>query len=1263
MQNSRSRMVQAILVAVSLLGAAALRAQTAPVAQRITQAVNNQNLVTLRGNVHPLAQARFDRGPAPDTMQAPRMLLVLQRPPQQQAALDKFLVEQQSKSSPNFHQWLTPEQFGARFGPSAADIQTVTNWLTSEGFQVNQVSKGRAVIEFSGTAGQVRTAFHTQIHQYVVDGKTRWANSTDPKIPAALAPVIAGIDSLNNFPRKPQLQRLGTFTHSKATGETRPLFFYPAGTTGHYIGMGPGDFATIYNVLPLWTASTPIDGTGQDIAVVAETNINCQDVADFRTMFGLPYTPSATDPPCPSNFQRILNGPDPGIPDTGEEGEADLDAQWAGAIAKNATVKFVISETPTTIGAAGVDLSALYIVDNNLAGVLTDSYGQCEAFLGTSGNQFYYSIWEQAAAEGITVVVASGDSGSAGCDNPNTEVAAGDPTFWDTLGTQGVQPVGIAVSGIASTPYNVAIGGTDYDFTSALNLTDYWNTTNTAANTSTTGTTGMSAKSYIPETTWNDSCAQTGASIPCTDSSFQPDSGGGDLVAGSGGPSNCTSSTVGISSILCTAHYAKPAWQTGTGVPNDGARDLPDVSLFAGDGYNGTFYIFCQADQNTGTGSSTTSCDLNSPYTNFQGGGGTSFGAPAFGSIMALVNQKAGGRQGNANFVLYKLAAQTGASCTSNSAAVTNSNCIFYDTATGNNSVACVGGTAGCSKTTSGGYGFLASNAGSASPTPAFPTTAAYDQATGLGTVNVANLVNNWNTVSFTGTSTTLSLSPTTLTHGASVTVNIGVTPSSATGDVALIASQSTDPNLDSSNVGTFTLSGGAVSSNTTLLPGGTYDVVAHYYGNGTYGASDSAPVSVTVSKESSKTAINLMVFSGCAPSQISCSGTSTPYGSPYVLRVDVTNSAGQQCSSTSGIPCPSGTVTVTDNGSPLDDFIESSNGTTTLNEQGFLEDQPVQLPAGNHQLVAAYAGDNSYTSSTSPTNPISITKAATSTTVAASPSTNVSAGDNVTLTATVSTQSNSDVPPSGTVTFYNGSTAITGTPTYQGIPYNTSTGAYAEYQATLITSFQSSASITAKYNGDTNYLASAASPAVSVSVTATPADFTLTANPMSITIASAGQSGTSTITATTANQIAGTVNFACTPPASSYEITCAMSPTSAQITSTQNATSTLTVTTTAAHTVSGLAPGPKWFLPAAGSALLCLLALLLFDPRRRRKIAYGVASLGLLAALSVACGGGGTTPTIGRTDPGTPAGTYTVTVTGTSGTNVHTATVTVTVQ
>jgi hypothetical protein len=1223
--------------------------EAATVPARVMQPVDLENLVTLRGNTHPLARPEYDQGAAPDSLPAERILLVLQRAPEQETALRKLLDEQQIKSSPNYHMWLTPEEFGQQFGPADADIQAVTDWLTSQGFQVSRVAAGRTVIEFSGTAGQVRQAFHTEIHKFLVNGKEHWANASDPQIPAALKPVVAGFASLNNFPRKKMIHHLGTFSKSKATGQVKPLFNFPSSTCegGTCYALGPGDFATIYNVLPLWSASPAINGTGVTIGIVSDSNINIQDVADFRTMFGLPA----------NNPTIILNGPDPGILSPsieGDEDEADIDVQWTGAVATAATIDFVVSEdTETTYG---VDLSALYIIDNNIAAVMNSSYGDCEMALGAGALAFYYTLWEQGAAQGITINVAAGDSGSAGCDDSTTETAA---------------QYGLAVGGDATTPFNVAVGGTDFnDFNS---FSKYWSTTNNST----------SALSYIPESTWNDTCANTGSLAGCASG---VSSVGTDLIAGSGGPSNCAYPEIVSGGVECAESggiygIPKPAWQSGTGVPSDGVRDIPDVSLFSGDGYNNSFYIFCEMDANTGAGSSTSSCNLSSPYLDFQGGGGTSVSAQIFGALMALVNQKTGQRQGNANYVLYPLAALAASKseyCTSDAASVSNSSCIFYDIQVGNNSVACVAESYNCSNQTSSGYGILVNP--SATSQPAWLTTAGYDLATGLGTVNAANLVNDWSSVSFTASTTSLSISPTTITHGAQANFTVSVTPTSATGDVSLAGG----PPGGTLGIGPFTLgSGGTVSSSTVMLPGGSYGVTARYAGNGTYGSSESSAVQVTVNPENSKTSVELETTD--CNGNITSPVTTITYGqnitcsgfleSNYWLRMDVTNSSGNLCwNSTTGIPtyqCPTGTVKVTENGKALVDVAapadySTSPGVYTLNSQGFAEDNFVQLPGGSDSLSASYspspaAPNNSYSTSTG-TATITVAQAPTTIALTANPST-AKSGQSVTLTAVVSTTS-VGLAPSGAVQFQyapagGGSTPISITPTYtpvNGAGWPSTPMGFASLTATLTTSFTSTSSITANYVADSNYSASASSPQT-VTITTGAPDFSVVASPTSFNIASPGASGTTTISITPINGFNSNVSLSCAVPASMTGGSCSL----ANSTLTSTTTTTLTVDTTAPSTVIGQFNSPRWLAPLGGAVLAAFLLLLIPTKSRRLKLAFGALFLVLLAAAMVACGGSGGTTVV--TTSGTPVGSYTVTVKGTSSTLSSSVNVTVTVQ
>jgi subtilase family serine protease len=963
--------------------------QNSRVPARVTDTVDDTNRTMLRGNVHPMARAQFDRGAVADAQPVTRILLLLQRSAEQEAALRQLMEEQQSKNSPNYHAWLTPEDFGKRFGPADADVQAVTDWLNSHGFQNIKVAKGRTAVEFSGNVGQVRKAFATEIRQFNVKGEQHFANVSDPQIPAALAAVVRGIVALHNFRPKPQVHSLGTFQRNAKTGEVRPAFTF-TDVNGTFYAMAPADFATIYNIPAAAT------GAGQSIAIVGQSNINLQDVTDFRSIFGLPAY-------FPGQLNVILNGPDPGLV-SGDEGESDLDVEWAGAIAPAATIDFVVTQSSQTDATTGIDGSALYIIDNNIAPILSESYGSCESALGAAGNQFYNNLWQQAAAEGITVVISAGDNGAAGCDDPNAAASSG-----------------IAVSGLASTPYNVAMGGTDFDDTTTQ--ANFWNAANS-------GSAQVSAKGYIPETTWNDSCA--GVSITgCA--GLSSTSGLVNSVAGSGGPSSVYTGSL------------KPSWQNGLG---DGARDIPDVSLFSSDGgpvspqpRSKSFYIVCQSHQDiTGdTGCSLTKFTSTSPFHDFQAVGGTSAATPTFAGIVALVNQHVatGGnptpRQGNVNYVLYGLAKTASNVCNSSITSLPNA-CVFNDVVKGNVSVACVGGSANCSNTSTAAnqFGALATAKGGA--TIAFNSGTGYDLATGLGSVNVANLLTKWASPSLTGTTTALTLvGPPSSTIGASVTFTGTVAKASGTATptgLVLLEDQTTGVTITSVSLP----ASGAFTITTTLLPAAAtpYSLIAHYGGDGTFGASDSPAISMTVPKQTPNVVVSWVGATGA----ITTTPQNVAYGSNYILRVDVTNSSGTPCeNATSGVVsfvCPTGTVHLFQSaGTPLNDFPNAQNPTARnaapLNDRGFAEDQPIQLNAGSYSISATYTADaNSSFNSNASSNTlaVTITKATTTTAVVASVA-SVPSGGSATLTATVSSSSNSSAGPSGTVQFMNGTTAL----------------------------------------------------------------------------------------------------------------------------------------------------------------------------------------------------------------------------------------------
>ncbi len=1121
-----------IVFAFLLVSSAATFAQAPEV--RITQPIDEASLTTLKGNVHAMARSEFDRGVAPASLPMNRMTLVLRRGPDQEAALVALLDDQQDQSSPNFHKWLTPAEFGEKFGAAPQDIATITAWLESRGFQVNHVANSRLQIEFSGTAGQVQQAFHTAIHRYAVPSSTttgtvtedHWANSTDPQIPAALAPVVAGIATLHNFLKSPQhILSTEKFPFERKAGKAPEFTVVNNGETIHAVG--PGDLAVIYNANPLYSASPAIDGSGSTIAVVARSNISITDLNDFRTMFAL------NSP----NLNLVLNGPDPGNLGGGEEVEAILDASYSSALAQRAQVNFVISAS--TNSADGVDLSEMYIIDNNFGDVMTESFGGCELGV-TSGEASSISLLaQQAAAQGITYMVSTGDNGSAGCDDPNSPMAT----------------EGVSVNVLASSPYTVGVGGTMYNEGAASAA--YWNATNAEG--------FVSAKSYIPENVWNESCSVNSCGSNAN------------LAAGSGGVSTL---------------FAQPSWQSGVaGIPSPPTkRNLPDVSLTAA-GHDP--YLICIEG----------GCSNDT----LNGVAGTSASVQTFGGIMALVRQKVGARVGQADYVFYKLASkETLANCNGSAATpVPSTKCIFYDTTVGSNSVPGV-------------------------PPGDYNATVGYDLASGLGSVNITNLVNQWSTATFNPSVTTLTVNPTSFTHGASAAYNITVAPK--TGSPSFNNEQAALLSSTGAAVTDVLLSStGTAAGNTNTIPGGSTTLTAHYPGNGTLGASDSSAVAVTVAPEPSQVVTAVVNSSGSAV-------TSTTFGTPLTINVTV---KGQ-----SGFGIPTAGIVIEDDNLPVASFILGAAGTATTG--------PIQLMAGSNTITVHYVGDSSFLAGDATPVTVTIAKGQTTSTASASAST-IAPGASITLTANIATGTNAAFP-TGTVTFFSGATPV-GTAAFIN---NNPQGGQDNGSATLTTTRLPAGtnSITAQYSGDSNYLAST-SPAITVNVTLNP-DFAVSASPGAITVTSPGLSATSVITLTGSNGFSAATTFACSGLPS--KSACVFLP----ATVTGSGTTMLTVTTTAASFVLPAWPQHNpWTI--AGSALraitfsFALLILALQLRRRRWTFARSAVAVVMLAGLAACGGGGGSTPP--PVIPGTPTGTQTVTVTATSGTLTHTTTFTLTVN
>jgi subtilase family serine protease len=605
---------------------------------RILEPVDASRWSVSRGHLRASARPEFDQGELNPATRLGRVTMFFRRTPEQEAGLQSLLDQLQDRSSMNYHRWLSPEEFADRFGLSQGDVDKVAAWLRAQGLQIEQVSRSRTWVAFSGTAQQVKAALRTDLRRYAVRGETRFMMSREPSVPTAFADVVLGFRGLDDFRLKPRTSKLQRRFTSELSGN-------------HFLA--PGDLARIYNLTPLFSAG--IDGTGQTVAVAGQSAIDIADVQTFRSLSGLP----PNDPQIILVPSAITGDDDPEMVD-GDIDESYLDIEWVGAVARNATIKYVYSDNVLD--------AFFYIIDENLAPVISISYGACEDPDGdvegfTQGDaNFLASIAQEANAKGITIVAPAGDSGAADCD------------YRESIADQG-----LSVDLPGGLPYATSVGGTRFNEGTGI----YWGPATNNPNT---------ALSYIPETSWNDT-----------------DLPGVDGLAATGGGSSI--------------YFSKPSWQTGAGVPNDGARDVPDVSFNASANHDG--YLVCARDISTDS-PTCVSGFRDAPGGFFTVFGGTSAGVPVFAGIVALINQAAGtpAGQGNVNYILYPLAASHPSA--------------FHDITTGDNRVPCE----------------------TSPPSPDCPTTSpaligypagpGYDPVTGLGSVDAHALVTAWTSVSST---------------------------------------------------------------------------------------------------------------------------------------------------------------------------------------------------------------------------------------------------------------------------------------------------------------------------------------------------------------------------------------------------------------------------------------------------------------------------------------------------------------------------------
>ena len=750
----------ALCLVLTLAGAVSLlHAQTTAIGStpaRITENVDETRLTDLRGDVPYLARAEFDRGRADASARMTHIRLLLHRSPEQEAVLDGYLGELQDKSSPNYRRWLSPEQFGALYGPADSDIAKIVAWLESHGLVIEQVAQGRTDIAFSGTVAQVESAFHTQIHNFRVGSQAFTSNTTEPLIPAALAEVAGGIAHLNTIRPRP-LNKPAGFGYFdpvskrmvRTPADARPgakLELTTSPSSGVYhLYITPADAATIYDSPNSWNAnfsgSTEYNGSLVSIGIGGDAVINTNTAGNYGMFLNGGYMPS------------VINVD--GVTSTGDSDEAYIDVELSKALAPGAAVMLYTS----------TDLySAIErAINDNHVDIFSLSFGLCELGLTTSGNAYMAGLWQQAAAQGIAVTVSTGDNGSAGCDYPTDKNGN-----YVSTALQGLQ-----VSGFASTPYNVAVGGTDF-YALAGAFTTYASTTDLLD--------FRTALGYIPESTWNNS---TTANRKMANNVSQP-AAKGNIFAGSGGASRCSTNTTTSAAMgTCTSGYNKPGWQQATGVPADGARDLPDVSLMAGTGSDAAAWLVCTDDTFTSGGVTyTADCASGPKGFSFEGFGGTSTSAPAFAGILAMVQSRTGIRLGQGAQELYELASGP------------NAGSIFHDITIGNISVPCGSGTPNCSKNAAGNY-FEAG----------YDAAAGYDLATGLGSVDATALVMNWGLA--TGSAKpTIAMTPSATTFPASQMVTVTVTVAGSVG----------------TPTGHIGLTGGGYDGGSQILVNGTYE-------------------------------------------------------------------------------------------------------------------------------------------------------------------------------------------------------------------------------------------------------------------------------------------------------------------------------------------------------------------------------------------------------------------------------------------------------
>jgi subtilase family serine protease len=1221
-----------LLLAATVLAGAALAQTPADQIQQKIDAAKPQALL----HHHPQwANPGNDLGPLPADRQMTPMTLLLARPAEREAAFLALLAEQQNPASPQYHHWLTPAEVGERFGLSENDLAALTGWLQGNGLVVNQVSQSRAFITFSGSAAAVGRAFHTEVHRYSVLGTERFSVSSDPQLPQTLIASIHAVRGLYTVEEHPN--------HRAEVQSADPLVTSSTGT--HYLA--PADFATIYSAPSNWT------GAGQTIGIVGRSRTNFADFANFRSKTGVNfYNPNEIIP-------TAYGGLDPGAAYTtqqpasltGEQGEATLDVLRAGSTAPGAQLLLVVA----TSASGGIDADTEYLVDTTPvpAQAINISFGNCESVAGSSSVTFWDTLFQQAAAEGISVFVSSGDSGAAGCDGDFNPPPA--------------NPAPISPNYICSSSYATCVGGTEFNDTNDPSA--YWSSSNSSYL--------ESAYGYIPEGGWND---------PLTSSSTPQ-------IAASGG---------GVS-----AYIATPSWQAGTGVPTARAgRYTPDVS-FSGSCHDGYFGCFA-----AGGGSCVTGTNGSFSFESFCG---TSAAAPAMAGVAALLDQKMGTAQGNLNPGLYATATSSGAAfndvtvassgvsnCSVNTPSMCNNSApgtsglsggeagylvgAGYDQVTGlgslnvasflNNfaaktrptvsvnpspssinvlqpltvTVSVAGSSANPTPTgsvvlTGGGYTTPAVNLSGGGASILIP---AQSLAAGIDTLTVQYTPDSASSSTYAGASgsntvtvslvspvVTVTLSSAKITTAQALTVTVAVSGRpTPTGSISL---------YDGGYGGLATLSGGSATFNIAagVLTVGTDTLTAYYLPD-----TQSNPIYYS---NSGTNTVTVTATASLRPSvTVTASASTTALAEPLPVTIAVGGGSGN--------PTPTGAIVLTSG--------NYSSASTTLSGGSAAITIPAgSLTVGADTLTALYTPDatssTTYTNSAGSTSVSVLNPAISVPVVTITPASSIlSTAQALSVAIAVSGGNGYPITTGSVFLTGGGYTSAPATLSNNSATIVIPAGSLAVGSDTLTVSYTPDAASSAIFYSAANstlvMVTAATSPSFSIAGTALTLERgTTTGNTSAITVTpSGGFTGPVALTAA----IATSPNGAIYPPTFSFSpcVIAGVSPCS----------STLTVATTAASSSALRYPRLPWYA-GGGTALASLLLLAL--PRRRswRRIfaaivlaalAGGMAACGSSAGINTGGGGGGGIA-------GTTTGTYLVTVAGTSGTTTAQTTVTIVVQ